>query len=294
MIGDNVDFTQRQITINQQQLTISMFQITIENDFADWRLKARKLLESGVQPSNVLFTNGEQNGLFADFDLPIGKELSKFTVPADFLATAETVALVDDSDKWNLLYRILWRVVHENRNLLDIESDDDVRAALLHVKAIRRDVHKFHAFVRFRKIENVEPETFVAWHEPAHFTVKRAAPFFARRFGAMRFSILTPKLCAHWDLENLIFTDGVTADDAPQADETEAFWKTYYASIFNPARLKVKAMKAEMPVKFWRNLPEAALIPDLIRGAETRTREMLENKAKRHVVIEKLSEKSNS
>ena len=51
----------------------------------------------------------------------------------------------------------------------------------------------------------------------------------------------------------------------PADDALEATWRTYFSSIFNPARLKVAMMKSEMPVKYWRNLPEAELIPSLIR-----------------------------
>jgi uracil-DNA glycosylase len=53
-------------------------------------------------------------------------------------------------------------------------------------------------------------------------------------------------------------------------DPFEALWLRYYGSIFNPARLKVGAMKREMPRKYWHNLPEAALIPDLVAGARQR------------------------
>ena len=55
--------------------------------------------------------------------------------------------------------------------------------------------------------------------------------------------------------------------EAPTEDRLEETWRRYYASIFNPARLKVKAMQAEMPKKYWRNLPEASLIKPLIEGA---------------------------
>ena len=56
--------------------------------------------------------------------------------------------------------------------------------------------------------------------------------------------------------------------DAPSEDRLEETWLTYYASIFNPARLKTKAMQSEMPKKYWKNLPEAVLIPQLIEQAE--------------------------
>lgn len=267
-----------------------MIQVSIENNFLSWRTAARRLLQNRVLPSEILWAMGEQNTLFDDFALAAG-ESQIFKVSADFLELAETVSCVNDDQRWALLYRLLFRLTHENRNLLEIESDDDVRRALLHSKAIRRDVHKMHAFVRFRKVTDELGERFVAWHEPQHFIVTRAAPFFARRFGAMRFSILTPKGCAHWDLDDLTFTDGVSAEQSPDADEMERFWKTYYASIFNPARLKVKAMKAEMPVHFWKNLPEAELLPNLIRQAEERTKEMINQKARRAETVKKLSQK---
>lgn len=270
-----------------------MIQVAIENDFLSWRNAARRLLQNEVLPHEILWTTKDQSGLLADFVVNQNAPQT-FKVSADFLALAETVSCVADNQKWALLYRLLFRLTHENRNLLEIESDNDVRRALLHSKAIRRDIHKMHAFVRFRKVDNDDggAETFVAWHEPQHFIVKKAAPFFVRRFGAMRFSILTPKNCAHWDLNELTFTTGVPTERAPNADETEQFWKTYYASIFNPARLKVKAMKAEMPVYFWKNLPEAELLPNLIRQAEERTREMINQKAARAEVVKKLQQKS--
>jgi DNA polymerase len=48
--------------------------------------------------------------------------------------------------------------------------------------------------------------------------------------------------------------------DAPGEDPVEAIWH-YYAAIFNPARLMTGAMMKEMPRKYWKNMPETALIP---------------------------------
>jgi uracil-DNA glycosylase family protein len=51
-------------------------------------------------------------------------------------------------------------------------------------------------------------------------------------------------------------------------------WITYFRNIFNPARLKVKAMQSAMPKKYWKNLPEAVFIPEMIAGAPARARTM--------------------
>ena len=55
---------------------------------------------------------------------------------------------------------------------------------------------------------------------------------------------------------------GRSKADAPEGDPVEEVWKTYYRSIFNPARVKVGAMLREMPKKYWRNMPETALVPE--------------------------------
>lgn len=62
---------------------------------------------------------------------------------------------------------------------------------------------------------------------------------------------------------------------APSEDEIEDFWKTYYASTFNPARLKLKTMQGEMPKRYWKNLPEADLIRDLTAQSSGRTETMV-------------------
>lgn len=244
-----------------------MIQISIENNFASWREAARKCLQNELAPGDILWTCDKQNGLFEN-DSRRKESEQTFKVPPDFFPLAEAVVCFDDAERFSLLYRLLFRILHENRNLLHIESDDDVRKARLMERAIYRDVHKFHAFVRFRRIEIEDTEIYVAWHEPHHFTVEKSAPFFARRFGAMRFSILTPKGCAHWNLEELRFSEAVTNERLPPRDVAEDFWLVYYQSIFNPFRLKIKAMKKELPVRHWRTLPEAVLIPELIRTAK--------------------------
>jgi hypothetical protein len=62
----------------------------------------------------------------------------------------------------------------------------------------------------------------------------------------------------------------------PDSDVVEDQWRTYYGAIFNPARVKIEAMRAEMPKKYWKNLPEAQDIAPLLAGAEARVERMRE------------------
>jgi len=196
------------------------------------------------------------------------------TVPKTFLADAKAAICHRDPTRFDLLYRLLWRV-QRKRGLLANAVDPDVYRLHGLIKAIRRDVHKMHAFVRFRLVEDEDEETFVAWFEPEHRITERAAPFFMRRFANMRWSILTPDRCAHWDCEALSFTEGTARSRAPDGDELEDLWRGYFRSTFNPARLKVKAMTSEMPKKYWKNLPEADLISPMIASARALEAQMV-------------------
>jgi uracil-DNA glycosylase family protein len=68
----------------------------------------------------------------------------------------------------------------------------------------------------------------------------------------------------------------------PDADEVEPLWREYYAHIFDPARVKIRAMQAEMPKRYWKNLPEAELIPALIREAPARVETMIARSQAQH------------
>lgn len=114
-----------------------------------------------------------------------------------------------------------------------------------------------------------ESEHFVAWFEPDHAILPLVAPFFVKRFSSMSWSILTPHECVHWHQEQLVFTEGAARPPLPE-DKTEQLWLQYYASIFNPARVKVNAMQSEMAKKYWKNLPEAQLIQTLLQRASSR------------------------
>ncbi|WP_395731354.1 TIGR03915 family putative DNA repair protein [Prosthecobacter sp.] len=201
-------------------------------------------------------------------------------VPAAFLDLARSVAAHTDARRWGMLYRVLWRLTRgAERHLLGMATDRDVRQLQDWSKAVGRDIHKMHAFVRFRLVgtdATTGREQFVAWFEPEHRIVRLASPFFEKRFAGMDWSILTPYECAHWDGTRLHFTAGVSRSSAPDEDALDDLWRTYYRNIFNPARVKISAMQSEMPKKYWKNLPEASLIAGLIAGSTGRVQGMLE------------------
>ncbi|MES2439169.1 MAG: UdgX family uracil-DNA binding protein [Verrucomicrobiota bacterium] len=243
-------------------------------NFTTWRDAARSLLAESIPPQDVLWETA--GGLFSE--AIVRGEPPPMKVSAAFVELAQTVACHCDPARWALLYRILWRVTRGGeRHLLAIASDADIAKARTLEKNVRREIHKMHAFVRFRLIDNdakTGRERYAAWFEPDHFIVEAGTPFFRKRFANMDWSIFTPKGCAHWNGEDLVFTLGVLRNPIEDPDELEAIWRTYYRSIFNPARLKVKMMKQEMPKRYWKNLPEAGLIEELIENSGNRVSSM--------------------
>jgi uracil-DNA glycosylase len=243
------------------------------DDFDEWRIAARALVLAGIVPDQVIWQVGAADDLFAN-DAPLLQADGHLSVPSAFVALAQSALCHRDPARFSLLYTLLWRL-HSHSARMSDQADPLIGRIEDLAKAVRRDIHKMRAFVRFREIDG----SYVAWFEPEHHIVRANASFFVRRFAAMRWSILTPELSIHWDGEALTESAGAQKSDAPDGDPVEEIWKTYYASTFNPARLKIGAMTKEMPKKYWKNMPETALIPALVAGAQAREAAMVERLA---------------
>lgn len=245
-------------------------------DFAEWRTAARALLAAEVPPQDIVWRHARESGsLFADAT-PLQPQRT-ISLPRELVAITDRVICHRDEAVPSRLYRIVWRAL-DDRRLLERRTDPDTDWLMRLDKAIRRDLHKMHAFVRFRRLGEDETgrERFAAWFEPEHRILRLAAPFFRKRFYGMDWAIVTPDARAIWHGEELHLGPGGTRDEVPDHDVVEDQWRTYYGAIFNPARVKIAAMRAEMPKKYWHNLPEAQDIAPLIAGAEARVEQMRE------------------
>lgn len=261
-------------------------------DLEGFRRAARSLLASQILPSQVSWHTHDAvvQDLFAapsDTPAPGSADAPAVQVPPEFVNVCESAILHSDPRRFGLLYRLLWRLIHEPELRHD-PLDADMAEARRLAHAVRRDMHKMKAFVRFRTVQDDtfrnDPEggpLHVAWFEPEHHIVEAVAPFFARRFAQMRWAVLTPEASAQWDGAQLQFGPGASKEDAPAPDAGEKLWLTYYQHIFNPARLKVRMMQKEMPRKYWRNLPEAVLIQPLVSAAHQRSSRMVAQPATR-------------
>ena len=256
--------------------------VSIEPHFQAWRRAARALLAEQCDPSDVLWNakNDEGNGLlFADELIALTSGAPRLKVPKVFVRLAETVSAHRSGKQWALLYEVLWEMTcGKDRRILSNQTDTRVRQLERMRATVSRDIHKMRAFVRFRKVASEDGggrENYVAWFEPDHLIVRLNTAFFRKRFGGMNWSILTPDECVHWDGNSITYTEGVEKSSAPDGDELEELWRGYYRSIFNPARLKIKMMQTEMPKKYWKNLPEAEIIEELIEKSAGQVHTMM-------------------
>ena len=281
----------------QPQSDSLVVELATPDDFAGFRQTTRVLLAVGAEPHAIhwrwqdtharqsaavdLFAADTQGSLAGQaltpdaldrLPLPPGKPVH---LHPSQLSALKLACCHSSAGRFALCYRWLYRIQQSPR-LRGDALDADWREIERLAKSVGRDIHKMHAFVRFRPTRTAKGESIdIAWFEPDHFIVRAAAGFFMRRFSNMRWAILTPQCSVHWDLQQLQFAEGSCAAAAPGPDAGEALWLTYYQSTFNPARLKEQAMQREMPRKYWKNLPEARLISAMVASATGRTERML-------------------
>jgi probable DNA metabolism protein len=265
--------------------TTTTVQLAAPDDVAGFKRAVRRLVAQQIAPCDVHWRvqDAAHGDLFADAadTVPAPDAAAPaLQLPAHAVQLLNHAALHREPGRFDLLYRVVWRLLSEP-GLRDDPLDADMLQVERLSRAVRRDMHKMTAFVRFRALAAAEgePTEHVAWFEPDHHIVQATAPFFARRFAQMHWAILTPERSVRWNGETLRFGPGARRDDAPPADAGEQLWLTYYAHIFNPARLKPAMMRKEMPVRYWKNLPEAALIQPLMHAAAQRSGQMVEDGA---------------
>ena len=247
-------------------------------DLDGFRGAVRALIAAEVPPGDVAWSVAEPTLFGAQPVDDARPEAPPLRLPRPVAELIAGVVPHRDPERYGLLYDVIWRVTHGQRALLDVASDPVVHRLELMRKAVKRDIHKMHAYVRLRQIETApgEAERYAAWFEPDHFILEAATPFFVERFRAMLWTIVTPIGTAAWDGVELRFGPPGTRADVPADDKFEAGWTGYYESTFNPARANPKLMQQHMAKKYWRNMPEAAAIPALIRSASSRVDRMLE------------------
>ena len=137
-----------------------------ETDFDGWRKTARTLVLNDVSPTDLTWrVQGDAPELFEPTTALPDPANGTFNVPAKFVELAQAAILHRNPERFALLYRLLWRL-RSHHDLLVVATDLDVAEVAAMAKAVHRDEHKMHAFVRFREIGREQKSHYVAWFEP--------------------------------------------------------------------------------------------------------------------------------
>jgi len=207
-------------------------------DLAGFRSEARQLLAQQVPPDEVEWQLEPSADPFMDPELPQASRprnvarAATAIVPASFTRLCEFVVLHRDPGRFSLLYRLLWRLVHEP-NLRNDPIDADMLQAQHMAHAVRRDLHKMKANLRMHAIHDADGMPLEAGcYEPAHHVVEAAAPWFAKRFGTNHWAIFTPDRSLRCEDGRLLFGPGVPAADLPGDEATAAQWLACYERVF--------------------------------------------------------------
>ncbi|BCW88675.1 hypothetical protein sos41_18160 [Alphaproteobacteria bacterium SO-S41] len=248
-------------------------------DGAAFRDAARRCIAQGLAPGAVTFSADGNAPL-----LPPPPETAEatppaFAVPRAFIELLDNVACHSAPDRFDLLYALLWRIARGEPGVLDQANDPILGRALDYARAVRRDIHKMHAFLRFREQPGEDGPLFTAWFEPQHHILRRALPFFIERFATMNWLIVTPSGSAAWRNGEITFGPGAPRPPEENDAVLDGLWNTYYRTIFNPARLHVGAMLREMPKRYWRDMPETRAVPEMLRQAGARAQSMVDRPA---------------
>ncbi len=149
------------------------------------------------------------------------------------------------------------------RNMLDEDVYDLVQTA----RRVKKEVHRFHGFVRFQRTRD---NMYVAAIDPDNDIVRLLAPHFKSRFPDRHWLIydVRRKCGVFFDTQSVREVElegnafeldtGYIGQKARALDEDyyRKLWQTYYDSVNIQERKNSRQMRSFMPGRYWKYLPE--------------------------------------
>jgi len=190
-------------------------------DSFGFRTAALELLAHQVNPSTVSWSSCAADDLTSR--APETWRASRAVaavVPRSFLRTIELVVLHRDPERFEILYRTLWRLVHEPA-LKDDAIDGDLMQLRAMVQSVRRDLHRMRSTIAFVPMQRGHGAALpCAWAAPAHFITEAYAIWRVEKARMPGFAVATPERMVVHEYEEFRYLPGVPA---PPGDE--AHWR---------------------------------------------------------------------
>lgn len=183
-------------------------------DVGDFRSRANDLLAHQVPPADIdwhsdaslssgCVIHGKGPGT------PVRPSALHSIVPRSFVRLTELVVLHRDAGRFELMYRLLWRLVHEPE-LAGAIGDRDMALAQSMAQGVRRDVVKTRNGLRLRALPPLAgvPLAF-AWCEPHHRVTEVVAESLTRTQPAPAWLLASPDRCVLWTGDQLLCGPGL-------------------------------------------------------------------------------------
>lgn len=196
-------------------------------DVLGFRARANTLLAQQVAPAQIAWDAAVAPGCVASVDTDAQRPSSRPSalhaiVPRSFLRLTELVVLHRDAMRFDLLYRLLWRLVHEPE-LAASSGDADMVLAQSMAQAVRRDLLRAKYAARLRPLSARAGVVLqVGWIEPQHHVTEEAAQWLVRGRAVPPWLLASPDRSVLANREPMRCGPGVAAQAAREADD--AYW----------------------------------------------------------------------
>lgn len=196
-------------------------------DVAGFHSEATRLLAGQVPPEDIQWSAAPSQSVaqeaLEENRAAIRHRAARAIIPQSFVRMSELVVLHRDPQRFDLLYRSLWRLVYEPELRKDF-SDPDLAQLRQMAQAVRRDIQKMKARLVFRPVQVKGEPVPVAWYEPAHFVAEAVATWLARNAAARQWILLTPDRSLRWNGEKLLGAPAVAPAQQAGTERSDADW----------------------------------------------------------------------
>ena len=196
-------------------------------DVAGFHNEATRLLAQQVPPQDVQWSAAPAQAVAEeplDADrAAIRNRAARAIIPQSFIRMSELVVLHRDADRFDLLYRSLWRLVYEPELKHDFGDADMARLRQM-AQAVRRDIQKMKSRIAFHPVPVHGEALAVAWYEPAHYVSECVGAWLAKREPGTHWILLTPDRSMRWDGERLLSAPAVAPLQQAAAEVSDAEW----------------------------------------------------------------------
>ncbi len=161
------------------------------------------------------------------------------------------------TEKAQIAFEYIRLLVKTGKPVRHRVNEASVRAAMDITQAVSYELHRMKGFIRFKETDG---GVLYAPFSPDHQIVDLLAPHFFRRMGGTPFVLHDVKrgLAVLSNGRERIFTQVGDAQFfiSEREENIERLWKKYYKTVAITERTNTRQMKAYMPVRYWKFLPE--------------------------------------